>query len=130
MSFSYKILIVDPETPKVESLKQDIAEHFGECVVHETPDAQDAVDFCKANIYDLIFASENLSGIGLNEMASNIRQIQNDNLSTGILILRDSLSGACTITPDNLRHVMFAKRELGANNWMPSARTLISLKSS
>ena len=124
MDFSYKFLIVSQSSEVLESISQALNTDFPQSIIHSSEDPQDAVDFCRANIYDLIIADSQLSSMDVAQFCAGVRGQENDNLSTGILIL-----GNTAFALDQLSHVMFTANPLVAGGeYLQSAKILISMK--
>ena len=121
MSLDYKFLLLASDASESDTIKEAISEHFGNIVLHETPALGDAVDFCKANVYDLVIASTN--GLDLDLFTQKLRQLNNDNKTTGILVI----GSGHPISSRNFSNVMQVE-SIGVDDWAQYARVLISLK--
>ena len=121
MSLDYKFLVLSSEPNEINVIKETSTGVFGESVFHESTDISDAVDCCKANVYDLIFASS--KGLDLDLFTQKLRQLNNDNKTTGILLIGDGL----VVSSRNFSNVMQVKT-LDDSEWVQSAKVLISIK--
>lgn len=121
MDFSYKFLMVG-DGEEIALWSRSLGEQFPKAQSHTVEDPAEAADFCQANVYDLIFASSRLGSGILSSMRQGIRELQNDNFTTGLLIV-----GEATPVLDDLSHVMSVS-DMNGKSFMNAVRTLISLK--
>lgn len=124
MDFEYKILVVSSNPQELEEISRTAGEDFPRSAIDTTTEPQDAVDFCRANVYDLIIADAEVAPMRVAEMVSQIREMSNDNLDTGVLIVGEPQGPV-----SDLSNIMFAKtRPLSRQEYLQCAKILISLK--
>lgn len=127
MNFNYKFLVCAQTDEELNALKETLETDFKGCEIHATTVAQDAVDFCRANVYDLIVIERQLDNMDAEKMAGQIRAMENDNLTTGVLVIEKEGQGEPARFA-NYDHIMLVGAPFKAENYLHSAKVLLSLK--
>lgn len=126
MEFNYQFLVIASDQTKLQGLCSLIREDFPNAQIMEADNGQDAIDFCRANVFDLIVADSMLEPLDIEATRAGIRELDNDNLSSGILII-----GALPRPLVDLSHVMCidsALEEIDREGYLEKAKMLITLK--
>lgn len=121
MNFQYKFLVVGPDMTFCEQAQTQLSEDFPQAFFQVTLSTQDAVDYCQANVFDMIVADNNTQE--LEGMIQQIRELNNDNLTTGVMVIGEAQSSF-----PNLSDIMFANTPMDKGNYLPIAKTLLTLK--
>ena len=112
---------------KCEELAAVLKKDFPLCAIHATSNPQDGVDFCRANVYDLIVIENGLRGMKGEETVGKIREMGNDNLTSGIILIApEGESSAPGLK--SMDHVMVTKAPFCSEDYLPRAKVLLSLK--
>jgi CheY-like chemotaxis protein len=122
---SYKFLVVDNEPNLIEAL---LTEDYPGCEVHALTSPEEAIDYCKANVYDIIYTDFNMPQMSGNDFIQGVRELENDNINTGVIVLSDNLDHA-TLAPHNLKNAFVLEKPLNRDLNKHKVRILLTLKS-
>jgi len=125
---SYKFLVVDDEPDIVEFMQLLLEEDFEGCTVHALTDPNEALDYCRANVYDLILTDFKMPNLNGAQLIQGIRDLENDNKTTGVIVLTAHGEPA-QIGTKILKNVIIMDKPLDREKYKMKMRILLSLKS-
>lgn len=120
---SYTFLLIAADDASGEEMSAKLKDRFPNSRLDVTSIPQDGVDFCRANVYDLIFAEANHRAMSIDQMRAQINEMENDNFNTGILALGDPAKPI-----QDLSHTMLLPQALDDEGFLGKVKCLLALK--
>ena len=121
---NYKFLVVDDEADLVEDLVSLIKEDLPESTIHSTTSSLEAIDFCKANVYDIILSDFKMPELNGDQMVLKIRELENDNA-----IILSAHGEIPDVSLKEIKHVMIMNKPLQRDEYRKNIKILLSFKS-
>lgn len=126
---SYNFLVIDDEPDLLEYMKDVLLDEYPGSQILALDDAQEAIDYCRANVYDIIYTDFKMPKMNGDEVIRKIRELNNDNSDTGVIVLTAHGESA-QIAFENLRNVIILEKPLNIELNRKKVRILLTLKSS
>ena len=125
---SYNFLVIDDEPDLLEYMQDLLSDEYEGCQIHALSDPEEAVAYCRANVYDIIYTDFKMPGMNGDEVIRNIRELNNDNSDTGVIVLTAHGESA-TIAFENLKNAIVLEKPLDIELNRKKVRILLSMKS-
>lgn len=124
---SYKFLVVDDEADLVEFMEAMLLEDFPGSEIHGLTDPSEAVDYCRANVYDIIYTNFMMPQMAGDEFIKSVRDLGNDNQTTGVIVLTGN-SEPPTLATENLKNTFVLEKPIDRELNKQKVRILLSMK--
>tara|TARA_B100001971_G_C18268010_1_gene596198 strand:- start:38104 stop:38484 length:381 start_codon:yes stop_codon:yes gene_type:complete len=124
---SYNFLVIDDEPELVEYMQSLLEDEYPGCMVHALDDCEEAIAYCRANVYDIIYTDFKMPKMNGDQLIKGIRELNNDNQSAGVIVLTAHGESA-RIAFDNLDNVIILEKPLDIEVNRKKVRILLSLR--
>ena len=124
---SYNFLVVDDEPDLLEYMQTILEDQYPGCMIHALDDAEEAIAYCRANVYDIIYTDFKMPKMTGDKLISSIRELNNDNMNTGVIVLTAHGESA-KIATQNLDNVIILEKPLDLEVNKLKVRILLTLK--
>ena len=118
--FAYRFLLVAADPQRLDQLSESVKADFPRAQIHETLEPSEVADYCRANVYDLIWLASDVEDV--ESVRRSVRELDNDNRDTGILAFAPAAGPVADLTG-----LMFAP-SVEDKSYLEVAKVLITLK--
>lgn len=124
---SYNFLVIDDEPDLLEYMSDVLADEYPGSQIHALNDPEEAIAYCRANVYDIIYTDFRMPSMTGDQVIRSIRELENDNKTTGVIVL-SAHGESAKIAFENLSNVIILEKPLDIELNRKKVRILLSFR--